>query len=63
MSTSIRFSSDRVIMKEHGGIPVGSQAARDVIERVKQQIRPKKGRKAQGISLVDTRPPKQEATT
>ncbi len=64
MSTPIRFSSDRVIMKEHGGIPVGSQAARDVIERVKQQLRPKRGRKAQGITLVDTtRPPNKEVRT
>ncbi len=62
MTTPIRFYTDRVITKERGGLAEGSQEAAGAIERVKQQLRSKKGRKPQGISLVDARPPKQEVT-
>jgi len=62
MSTPIRFSSDRVITREQGGLAEGSQEAAQAIERVKQQLKPKKGRTPQGITLVDTtRPPKKKA--
>ncbi len=63
MTTPIRFYTDTVTTKERGGIPEGSQEAAQAILRVKQQLRSKKGRKPQGISLVDARPPKKEVTT
>lgn len=47
MSTPIRFYTDRVITKEHFGLAEGSPEAADAIERVKQQLRSKKGRKPQ----------------
>jgi hypothetical protein len=62
MTTPIRFYTDRVITKERGGLPEGSQAAADAIERVKQQLKPKRGRKPRGISLVDARTGKKEVT-
>lgn len=62
MTTPIRFYADTVTTRERGGCPVGSQEAAQAIERVKQQLRPKRGRTPQGISLVDARPPKKEVT-
>ena len=62
MTTPIRFYTDRVITKERGGVPEGSLQAAQAIERVRQQLKSKRGRKPQGITLVDTtRPPKKEA--
>ncbi len=61
MTTPIRFYTDTVTTRDTGGHPVGSPAAQAAIERVKQQLTSKKGRKPQGISLVDARPPKKEA--
>lgn len=63
MTTPIRFYTDTVTTREDGGLPEGSQEARDAIERVKQQLRPKKSRTPQGISLVGTRTPKREEVT
>lgn len=60
MTTPIRFYTETVTTRERGGYPVGSQEALAAIERVKQQLRPKKGKKPQGISLVDARTPKKE---
>ncbi len=60
MTIPIRFYTDRVTTKEHFGLAEGSPEAAQAIERVKQQLRPKRGRKPQGISLVDTRTPKKE---
>ncbi len=61
MTTPIRFYTDTVITKERGGVPEGSLQAAQAIERVRQQLTSKRGRKPQGISLVDARPPKKEA--
>jgi hypothetical protein len=60
MTTPIRFYTDTVTTREHVGCPVGSQQAAQAIERVKQQMRPKRGRTPQGISLVDARTAKKE---
>lgn len=63
MTTPIHFYPDTLNARERGGLLEGSQEAAQAIERVKQQLRPKRGRKPQGISLVGTRPPKEEKVT